>query len=452
MKRNNPPIPRALTFLLIAIPAIALVSALIYYQAQMEDSSGHMTMAVVIGVLLIITTGFLITYLMFDQWVRFYREKYVNEPARKKSEEELERSYSLLKATIESTADGLLVVDRNNKVVLYNRKFSEMWRIPQEVLDKNEDHELLMYVKDQLLKPEEFLDSVKNLYNDPVRIISDLIEFEDGRVFERYSQPQVINGRNVGRVWSFRDITGRKKAEMDLISAKERAEEGDRLKTAFLHNVSHEIRTPMNAIIGFSTLLNEPGVTEQEMCQYAGIISQSSNQLLSIINDIVDIANIESGQVKPNVAEVNLNSILKSLNEQFSYSGSNIDLNLMMDLPDNESDIVADSTKLVQVLSNLISNALKFTQEGKVDFGYTVKGRFLEFFVADTGIGIPVEHIDRIFDRFYQVDTAGTRQYGGTGLGLSICKAYVGLLGGNIWVESEPGRGTKFNFTIPYLK
>jgi signal transduction histidine kinase len=124
----------------------------------------------------------------------------------------------------------------------------------------------------------------------------------------------------------------------------------------------------------------------------------------------------------------------------------------MMDLPDNESDILADNTKLVQVLSNLISNALKFTQEGKVDFGYTVKGRFLEFFVADTGIGIPVEHINRIFDRFYQVYTAGTRQYGGTGLGLSICKAYVGLLGGNIWVESEPGRGTRFNFTIPYLK
>jgi signal transduction histidine kinase len=124
----------------------------------------------------------------------------------------------------------------------------------------------------------------------------------------------------------------------------------------------------------------------------------------------------------------------------------------MMDLPDNESDILADNTKLVQVLSNLISNALKFTQEGKVDFGYTVKGRFLEFFVADTGIGIPVEHINRIFDRFYQVDTAGTRQYGGTGLGLSICKAYVGLLGGNIWVESEPARGTRFNFTIPYLK
>lgn len=452
LNRHNPPVPGALTFLLIAIPLIGILSSLLYFQAQMADNSGHITLTVIIGVLLIITTGFLITYLLFDQWVKFYREKYETEPARRRAEEELEKWYSLLKATIESTADGLLVVDNNSKVVLYNRKFSEMWKISEEVLDSNEDFEFLEYVKDQLLTPEKFTGSVRNFNDDALEITSDVMECADGRVFERYSQPQVISGSSIGRVWSFRDITGKKKAEMELIAAKEKAEEGDRLKTAFLHNVSHEIRTPMNAIIGFCSLLNEPGLTTQERCQYAGIISQSSSQLLSIINDIVDIANVESGQIKPNITGMNLNLALKQLNEQFSYKGSNIRLNLSMALADDDSVIKADNTKLVQVLSNLISNALKFTREGSIDFGYVIKDREIEFFVIDTGIGIAQEHIDRIFDRFYQVDDGGNRQYGGTGLGLSICKAYIGLLGGNIWVESSPGQGARFRFTIPFIR
>jgi PAS domain S-box-containing protein len=249
------------------------------------------------------------------------------------------------------------------------------------------------------------------------------------------------------------DITSRKKAQSELIVAKERAEEGDRLKTAFLHNVSHEIRTPMNAIIGFATLLKEQGLSEPERNQYLDIIFQSSNQLLSIINDIVDIANVESGQVRINFREMNLNESLRSLNEQFMYKEreNNIPIHLTTGLPDEESVIRTDGTKVIQILSNLINNSLKFTRKGQIHFGYTVKGSFLEFTVKDTGIGISPEHIDKIFNRFYQVDVAGTRQYGGTGLGLSICKAYAEMLGGDIKVESEPGKGTLFTFTILYV-
>jgi PAS domain S-box-containing protein len=249
------------------------------------------------------------------------------------------------------------------------------------------------------------------------------------------------------------DITSRRKVETDLIASKEKAEESDRLKTAFLHNVSHEIRTPMNAIIGFSTLLTEPGLSETEHHQYIDIIFQSSNQLLSIINDIVDIANVESGQVKLNVREMNLNSSLKRLNEQFSYreKQNNVAITLSTGLTDDKAILLTDGTKLIQVLSNLISNSLKFTTEGQISFGYELKDNFLEFFVKDTGIGISSDHIGKIFDRFYQVDGAVSRQFSGTGLGLSICKAYVELLGGNICVASEPGEGTKFVFTIPYL-
>ena len=162
------------------------------------------------------------------------------------------------------------------------------------------------------------------------------------------------------------DITQRKKAEAELIAAKEKAEESDRLKTAFLHNVSHEIRTPMNAIIGFSALLNEPDTTEEEKHQFIDIIFQSGSQLLSIINDIVDIANVESGQVKLNIKEMNLNSSLRSLDEQFSYKEEPdvISINLDTGLPDKRALIMTDSTKLIQILSNLINNATKFTKEG----------------------------------------------------------------------------------------
>jgi signal transduction histidine kinase len=191
---------------------------------------------------------------------------------------------------------------------------------------------------------------------------------------------------------------------------------------------------------------------KEEREQYIEIIFQSSNQLLSIINDIVDIANVESGQVKVNLVEMNLNSDLRVLNEQFRIKEKqgNVQIYLKEGLSDNEAMIVTDKTKLIQVLSNLINNSVKFTRKGQIDFGYIQKNRILEFYVKDTGIGIPHEKLDKIFDRFYQVDGTGSRQYGGTGLGLSLCKAYVELLGGNITVESVPDKGSKFIFTIPY--
>jgi PAS domain S-box-containing protein len=373
---------------------------------------------------------------------------------RKKVADDLDNSVSLLKATLESTEDGLLVVSSSGKIVQFNQKFIDMWRIPGEIILSAEDNILLEFVKVQLIEPDRFIKTVRKLNTDPEAKSSDQLDFIDGRIFERYSQPQMINGLSVGRVWSFRDITRQKRAEADLIAAKEGAEESDRLKTAFLHNVSHEIRTPMNAIIGFSTLLNEPDTTVEERNQYIDIIFQSGGQLLSIINDIVDIANVESGQAKINLTEFNLNSALRSLNEQFSIMGKqkNVSINLNTSLSDEDSKILSDNTKLVQILSNLINNAIKFTKDGDVDFGYVLKDKFLEFHVKDSGIGIPAEYHARIFDRFYQVDSAVSRQYSGTGLGLSICKGYVELLGGTISVESESGRGTMFVFTIPYTR
>jgi two-component system sensor histidine kinase/response regulator len=389
-----------------------------------------------------------------DGEVRYFLVMVEDITKRKEAELARDGSYSLLKATLESTADGILVVDNDGRIVEFNRKFIEMWNLPPELLDSKNDADLLAFVKDQLKDEDSFISNVKSLYNNPEAVTSDLLEFRDGRFFERYSQPQKINGVTNGRVWSFRDITASKKAEAEIIAAKEKAEESDRLKTAFLHNISHEIRTPMNAIIGFSNLLRESDLEASEHSQYVEIINQSSNQLLSIINDIVDIANVESGQVKMNYTNVNLNVALGSLCEQYTYKERKpeIPINFFPGLPDNEAFVRADRTKLIQVLSNLINNALKFTTAGQIDFGYTIDKNFIEFYVKDTGVGIPAEHTDRIFDRFYQVDGTGSRQYGGTGLGLSICKAYVELMGGIIRVESKEEKGSCFLFTIPYSR
>jgi len=385
---------------------------------------------------------------------QFYFAMIVDITAKKLAEEELEKSVSLLEATLESTADGILVVDTESRIVRFNSKFADMWRIPDEILEKMDDDLALNYVVGQLKDPESFLMNVRKLYLSPDQITSDIIEFKDGRVFDRYSQPQKIGGKIVGRVWSFRDITDREKARAELVAARDKAQESDRLKTAFLHNVSHEIRTPMNAILGFSNLINDPGLSSEERRQFTDVICQSGNQLLSIINDIVDLASIESGQMKVTIKQININTTLRRLAEQFSYREKPhaITLSLQTPLPQKEAEIMTDGTKLIQVVSNLINNAFKFTKKGKIVFGYRVDEGLVEFFVKDTGIGIPEEHLPRIFDRFYQVDSAVSRQYGGTGLGLSICRAYVELLGGKIWLESEPGRGTVFYFTIPLVR
>lgn len=250
------------------------------------------------------------------------------------------------------------------------------------------------------------------------------------------------------------DITDKKKMMDDLITAKEKAEESDNLKTAFLHNISHEIRTPMNAIVGFSMALKNPDLLPEKCNYFTEIIIQSSNQLLAIINDIVSIATIEAGQVQINETETNLNKICNLLNEQFKLKAKiqDVFLNLKTTLPDKEALIFTDEIKLTEILTNLIGNALKFTSKGTVNFGYHLKENNIEFYVEDTGIGIPTEMHNEIFKRFRQVETTSCRQFGGSGLGLSISKAYVELLGGQIWLTSELDKGSVFTFTIPYKK
>ena len=250
------------------------------------------------------------------------------------------------------------------------------------------------------------------------------------------------------------DIDERKKIENELIKAKEKAEEGDRLKTAFLQNLSHEIRTPLNTIVGFSEILNNANIDEGKRRLYTNIVVQSSSQLLSIVSDILTISSIDTNQEIINNEQVCIDALLSDLQLTFSRQlepEKDVRLKSIPFAHDNILLTLTDKGKLTQILSTLLSNAVKFTHTGEITFGYTVRGNQLEFFVSDTGIGIDNNKLDLIFKRFVQADETIQVNYGGTGLGLSICKGLVDLLGGKIHVESEPGKGSTFYFTIPYV-
>ncbi|MFP4042285.1 MAG: response regulator, partial [Bacteroidales bacterium] len=240
--------------------------------------------------------------------------------------------------------------------------------------------------------------------------------------------------------------------------AKQKAEEADRIKSAFLANMSHEIRTPMNAILGFARLLKEPSLNKEQLHEYVDIINGRANHLLQIINDILDLSKIESDQLLISEEEFNLNQFLNEIytvisNELKQAGKSDLDLYLKNGLKEDDANIVSDKTRLQQILFNLLNNAVKYTREGFVEFGYRMQdGKWgdLEFFVRDTGIGIEEDKQNVIFDRFRQSDESKTREFGGAGLGLSISKGLVGKLGGQMWVNSEYGKGSVFYFTIPF--
>jgi len=258
-----------------------------------------------------------------------------------------------------------------------------------------------------------------------------------------------------GKVTNFvvlsENISERKEMEKDLIAAKEKAEESDRLKSAFLANMSHEIRTPLNSILGFSDLLTAPDLDPDSRREYANLINSSGNNLLSIINDILDISKIEAGQITLIDYEFSAHSLISEIQKEYSYKaaskGIEFKLKTRTDAP--ELIILSDKSRIKQVLINFVGNALKFTDSGYIELGVELIQNNIQFYVKDTGIGIPKEYHDKVFDRFRQVEAAQTRKYGGNGLGLTITKNLAELMGGKIWLESEPNIGSVFYFSLP---
>lgn len=252
-------------------------------------------------------------------------------------------------------------------------------------------------------------------------------------------------------VLSRRYVHQQKFIKKHLQKSRERAEESDRLKSVYLANMSHEIRTPMNGILGFVKLFEDPDISEENFKNYIEIVKTSSNRLLDTMNDIIEISKIESKEFGLHLSDIDVIESIEYLYGFFEPFAKEKGLNFMLkNSLSEESDFVrTDKIKLESVLTNLIKNAIKFTHEGSIVFGCERKNNTLVFSVQDTGIGIPKEKHEVIFDRFNQADLNITKPYEGSGLGLSIAKAYAELLGGKVWLESEVGKGTTFWFSLP---
>lgn len=375
-------------------------------------------------------------------------EQYAIKTEKKNAQEALIESAERHQSLFEDNIAVMLLLDAHTGEILdANQAASNFYGYSREELKKMSVYNLNTLSKETVkeeLEKARIQKKIQFLFKHRLR---------DGNVrdVEIYSSRIKAFGKEVMHS-IVHDITEKVKMEQELIASKEKAEENDRLKTAFLHNISHEIRTPLNAIVGFSSFLNQPNLPIDKRKEFTDIINLSSEQLLSIITDIISVATLEAGQERIHRKEIDINQTMAAVYEQFciKFLYPNITIKYHSEIPDDEARVVTDGVKLIQILTNLVGNALKYTREGRVEFSCSIKNKELYFQIEDTGIGIPKHLHTKIFDRFWQVDSTVTREFGGTGLGLSISKAYVELMGGRIWLDSEPGIGSVFHFTIPF--
>jgi PAS domain S-box-containing protein len=356
------------------------------------------------------------------------------------AEEELNEERNFLKDILESMSDAFVSLDNNWCYTSVNSKAGEiLGKNPEGLLGKN--------------IWEEFPDIV----GQPFQLSYEKVMAEGVSIqmeqyyepFERWIENSIFPTKNGISIF-FSDITNRKKTELELVKAKEKAEQSDRLKSAFLANMSHEIRTPMNGILGFSSLLSEPGLGKEEQQEYIKLIQISGARMLNLISEIIDISKIEAGMMEINIEEINVNERMDFVFELLNLDAEDKSIELSYNSKlFSDLYIMTDPEKLYGILINLVKNAIKYTDRGTIEFGYTVKDRVIEFFVKDTGIGIPMEQQAVIFERFMQVDISNIQARQGAGLGLAIAKAFVKLLGGDIWLESQEGVGTTFYFALP---
>ena len=376
--------------------------------------------------------------------------------AERQAEEALARSMVELRTTLEATADGILAMDAEGRVVNFNRRFAAMWQLPPSLLNAADDAEIQAWLEAQIPDAQGYRRRLDRMAEVPEDEFFDVLTLNDGRVFERTCRPQWMGDRVVGRVFSFTDVTARARAEAQLREARDQAEAANRAKSDFLAMMSHEIRTPMNGVLGMIDVLEDSGMSEEQR-GWLATMRRSAEALLTIINDILDLSKIEAQRLELEQIDFDLRGNLADAVLLFEPRARQKGLHLLLEIgPEVPQRAIGDPTRLRQVLTNLISNAIKFTADGEVRVRVSsaalplpADGRLrLRFAVSDSGIGIPTDKLGHIFEPFAQADGSTTRRYGGTGLGLAICKRIVELMDGHIVVHSEPGRGSTFEFDV----
>lgn len=373
---------------------------------------------------------------------------------RKQTEEALKYSEAKLHGIVNSTMDAVISVNSKQEIILFNPAAEKMFGYSQsEIINSPLEKLLPMPNRANHHKLVEKFGET----GISSRSMSGAMDVQgvraNGEVFPiEVSISQVVLNGEKFYTSILRDITERKQAEKELIKAKVLAEEGDKLKSAFLANISHEIRTPLNGILGFISILNDDSLTKEERAEYTAIIEKSSARLLNIINDILDYSKIEAGSQEVKQNEVNVNEKIIDLYKKcLPLSAKNlVEFKYSLGLDDYDAYVLTDREKLFSALHKLVDNAFKFTKNGHIEIGYKRKGNQLEFYVQDSGVGIENDKLDVIFDKFRQGSESLSRDYDGAGLGLSIAKSYIELIGGKIWVESQPNVGSTFYISIPY--
>ena len=373
--------------------------------------------------------------------------------ARKIAEKELKEKTEFISKVMDNLPIGVAINKMHTGTAFYmNRMFERIYGWDSETIK-----DINTFFEKVYPDPEyrEYLK--KRITNDMSSGDPSRMRWEDIRITKSDGSQAYVNAANIPlaeqdiMVSTVIDISAQKRLLDTLIVAKEKAEEHDRLKSAFLANISHEIRTPMNGILGFTELLKSPGLSGSEQDHYIDIIQESGKRMLDTINDLIDISRIETGQMEKISSEVNLSELINSQIGFFTTQAKKKGLELKYTNKPGESPeiIFTDYSKLNSVLTNLIKNAIKFTEKGEIRISSGQEENFIRITVQDTGIGIPADQHDKIFDRFVQRDNSLSKKYEGSGIGLSIVKAYVKLLGGQISVSSEPGKGSSFSFTLP---
>lgn len=364
----------------------------------------------------------------------------------KDQEEKLERSLSALRAIVDSTADGLLVVDNHGKIITYNHKFIQMWGVPDSVIATKDDNKALEFALGQLKDPEDFLKKVRELYALPDAESYDEIDFKDGRIIERYSQPQRLGNESIGRVWSFRDVTDQRNFQEKLAAKAQELARSNADLDQFASAASHDLKEPLRSVASYLQLLEKKYLDnlDQDGKKYILRAVSASVRMQTLIEDLLRYARLgikEQGLVEVDSSVV-FRRMVEILRPYIDEAGAKVKAGPLPKVEFVESD-------LLQIFQNLVGNAIKFRSKDPpmVEVSARKDEGSWTFMVKDNGIGIEPQYFDQIFKVFNRLHSQ--RHYPGTGIGLAICKKIVEYHDGKIWLESEPGKGSAFYFTIP---